>query len=237
MIIGGLQKLTLIDYPGEIAAVVFTQGCNFKCHFCYNPMLVVPNYTGSIQKNHSLIKESDFFAFLKNRKNKLDAVVISGGEPTIHKDLPEFIKKIKKLGFKIKLDTNGTNPKMLKNIINNKLINYIAMDLKAPPEKYKKTTNSKNNLSNILESIKIIMTSNIDYEFRTTIVPKLLKHADIDKMGKTIKGAKNWYLQKFKPDTNLINKKFENQTTYNDDVLKQMALIGNKYVNNCKVRL
>jgi len=236
MVIGGLQKLTLIDYPGEIAATIFTQGCNFRCHFCYNPLLVVP-YKGSIQKNHhSQISEDDLFVFLKKRQDKLGAIVISGGEPTIHKDLPEFITKIKNLNYKVKLDTNGTNHKMLNNLIKNKLINYIAMDLKAPIEKYKETTATKNNLLNIKKSIKIIMSSNIPYEFRTTVAPKLLKSNDIHEMGKLIQGADNWYLQKFKPNANLLNKNFQKEKTYTDIELEKLALIGAKYVKICKAR-
>ena len=236
MRIGGLQKLTLIDYPGELAATIFTQGCNFRCHFCYNPLLVVP-YKGSKQKNHhTQICEDDLFVFLKKRRDKLDAIVISGGEPTIHKDLPEFIKKIRYLGYKVKLDTNGTNPEMLVNLIKEKLIDYIAMDIKAPIKKYGETINAPIDLSNILKSVKIIMSSNIPYEFRTTVVPKLLKEDDIRAMGKMIKGVSKWYLQKFKPDADLLNKDYKKEKTYTDNELKKLALIGSDYVEVCEVR-
>ncbi len=146
MTIGGLEKFSLIDYPEHLSAVVFTKGCNFRCHFCYNPMLVWPEkelgkskyespFLGD-QKNHPSKEEDDFFDFLKSRTGKLDAVVVSGGEPTLHQDLPDFIQKIKKLKFKVKLDTNGTNFEMLAGLIKDHLIDYIAMDIKAPIDKY-----------------------------------------------------------------------------------------------------
>jgi len=163
MLIGGLEKLTLIDYPGEVAAIIFTQGCNFRCQFCYNPMLVWPLEDSKMKyrKDHSLIEESDLFAFLRSRVGKLDGVVITGGEPTLHADLPEFINKIKALGYKVKLDTNGTNQEMLEKLINipltrgQNLIDYIAMDLKAPLDKYEKVTGAKVSLANIKKSVKI----------------------------------------------------------------------------------
>lgn len=154
MTIGGLQKFSLLDYPGHLSAIVFTQGCNFRCQFCYNPMLVWPDYAskskyhapplslggGGAGKNHPRIKLDDFFAFLKGRQGKLEAVVISGGEPTMHDDLPDFIKQIKILGYLIKLDTNGTNPAMLNKLIKAKAIDYVAMDIKNSPLKYNQTT-------------------------------------------------------------------------------------------------
>ncbi len=149
MIIGGLQKFSLLDFPGHVSAIVFTQGCNFRCSFCYNPMLVWPvmgegklaydrHIGGQKQKNHPFIPEDDFLSFLRNRKGKLDGVVVSGGEPTIQPDLPDFLAKIKTLGFAVKLDSNGSNPQMLADIIEKKLVDYIAMDLKSSEEKYRK---------------------------------------------------------------------------------------------------
>ncbi len=235
MLIGGLEKLTLIDYPNEIAAIVFTQGCNFRCGFCYNPMLVLPSKDGN-KKGHSLLPEDDLFNFLKNRKGKLDGVVITGGEPTLHKDLPEFTRKIRDLGFKVKLDTNGTNPKMLAALLEEGLIDYIAMDIKAPLEKYKATTKFKGDLADIEKSVKIIMNGNLPYEFRTTVVPALLDKNDIEKMGEMIKGARLWYLQRFKPDTDLINGDLRKIMPYSDKELNEMREIGAKYVKKCIVR-
>lgn len=248
MLIGGLEKLTLIDYPGKIAAIVFTQGCNLRCHFCYNPMLVAPHTSeGSAKQKNHLITEDDFFAFLKSRINKLDGVVISGGEPTLQADLEKFILKIKNLGFLVKLDTNGANPEILESLIKQKLIDYIAMDVKAPPDKYLEIVNADPRglrrgqasgvcLPKIKKSIKIIMNSGLPYEFRTTVVPGLIFKKDIAKMGKMIKGASKWYLQNFKSDTDLINKTLEKEKSYSEIEMREMAQIGKKYAKICAAR-
>jgi pyruvate formate lyase activating enzyme len=231
MIIGGLQKFSLLDYPGYLAAIIFTKKCNFRCQFCYNPMLVWP------QKGHHLfIKEDDLFVFLKERFGKLDAVVITGGEPTMHADLPKFLKKIRKIGYKIKLDTNGANPDMLQKIIKENLIDYVAMDIKAPKEKYQKITGVKINFAKIQKSVKIIRERKIPYEFRTTIVPGLLNLKDIEKMGKIIKGAEKWYLQQFKNDTEIINKDLKKTKKYSQKDLKDIYKAAKKHVNVCEIR-
>jgi pyruvate formate lyase activating enzyme len=211
MIIGGLEKLTLLDYPDHLAAIIFTQGCNFRCHFCYNPMLVWPSISGSDEKNKkkekglSPLSTEDLFLFLSERFGRLEGVVITGGEPTLQPDLPEFIKKIKEIGYLVKLDTNGTNPKMLESLLADKLIDYIAMDLKAPYDKYEETVNVTVDYKNLQKSVKIIMSSGLPYEFRTTVVPGLLNIDDFAVMGQSIKGAKKWYLQFFKSDTELVD--------------------------------
>lgn len=246
--------MTLIDFPGELAAIVFTQGCNFRCQFCYNPMLVWPEKEGKLkyQRDHSRIKEDDLFAFLKSRKGKLSGVVITGGEPTLHKDLPDFIKKIKDAGFKIKLDSNGTNPEMLEKVLEEKLIDYLAMDIKAPLDKYEEVIGVKVrpvksgeagaklfngvNLENIQKSIKIIKESGVSYEFRTTLVPSLHKKEDIEEMGKLIAGADKWYLQFFKSDTDLVNKNFQNKARFSEKEMKEMLEIAKKYAKKCDVR-
>ncbi len=243
MIIGGLEKFSLIDFPKHLSAIVFTKGCNFRCQFCYNPMLVVPERENGFEKDRFLdseksesIKESDLFVFLESRIGKLDAVVITGGEPLLHNDLEDFIIKIRKMGFKIKLDTNGTSPEKLKNLIEKGLLDYIAMDIKGPKEKYVEITGVNIDLKDILESIIIIMESGVDYEFRTTVAPSMLEPVDIEKMGEMIKGAKKWYLQPFKSDTELINNKYKNTLPYKDDEMEEMKKRGEKYVELCEVR-
>jgi len=244
MIIGGLQKFSLLDYPEKISAIVFTQGCNFRCQFCYNPMLVWPSEVGKLkyardierQKDHPTIKEDDLFVFLRSRAGKLDAVVITGGEPCLQNDLFEFVKKIKKLGFLVKLDTNGSFPETLAELIKEKLIDYIAMDLKAPAEKYKQVAGIKIDFNNIKKSVKIIMQSGLPYEFRTTVVPGLLDKNDILEMGKIIKGAGKWYLQKFKSDINLVGRGLEHRVPYNSRQMQEMAEAGREYVKICEVR-
>jgi pyruvate formate lyase activating enzyme len=238
MIIGGLQKLTLIDYPEHLAAIIFTQGCNFRCHFCYNPKLVVPQLVAPAKNGagHSFINENGLFGFLKERQKKLDAVVITGGEPTLHSDLPEFIKKIKELGYLVKLDTNGTNPEMLVKLLQAKLLNYIAMDLKAPLEKYNLITGVKAPLNNIKKSIKIIIQSGLPYEFRTTVLPEFHQAEDIEKMGELIKDADKWYLQKFQSKPDLVDEKFKGKKSYKDKEMDDLRQIAFKYVKLCEVR-
>jgi pyruvate formate lyase activating enzyme len=244
MKIGGLEKLSLIDYPGEISAVVFTVGCTFRCPFCYNPVLVLPK--GEI-KNSSLPKgeegegrsslnEDGLFHFLKTRQGKLDAVVITGGEPTKQPDLLKFIRKIKKLGFKIKLDTNGTNPEMLKKILAGKLVDYLAMDLKAAPADYEHATGARFDFEKIKESVKIIKESGLPYEFRTTCVPGFIDKKSVKLMGELIADANKWYLQRFKSDTGLIDKSLEGKANFTEKEMKELIEIGKKYAKFCEVR-
>ena len=234
MLIGGLDKLSLLDYPDRLSAIVFTQGCNFRCQYCYNPMLVLP-MGEELQKDH-LISEEDLFAFLQKRADKLDGVVITGGEPTLHADLPEFIQKIRKLGYLIKLDSNGTNPDMLKKLIDEQLLDYIAMDFKAPREKYELVVGVPVDFSKIAKSVKIIKASNLPHEFRTTVVPSLLNQVDILAMAEFLAGDSKWYLQEFQSNKDLVNKKFEGSSMYSRRDLQEMAEQARKYMKNCRVR-
>jgi len=167
-----MQKFSLIDYPGKICAVIFTQGCNFRCPYCHNPELVNPRFYGEC------ILEEELFQFLEKRQEKLDAIVITGGEPTIQADLTELIDKIKTMNFLVKIDTNGSHPQVLEKLIKEKHIDYIAMDVKAPLERYEEITASRINPFDIEKSMGLIMKSGIDYEFRTTVVKSLLNEKD-----------------------------------------------------------
>ncbi len=178
----------------------------------------------------------DLFLFLRERYGRLEGVVITGGEPTLHSDLPDFIKKIKDIGYLVKLDTNGTNPEMLARLIEEKLIDYIAMDLKAPRNKYEETVGVPIDFRNLEKSVKIIMSSGLPYEFRTTVVPGLLVKEDFAKMGEIIKGAKHWYLQRFKSDTDLIDKGYQKQAGYSLSEMEEFASIGRGYAEHCAVR-
>ena len=229
MIVGGFQKFSLIDYPGKICAIVFTQGCNFRCPYCHNPELVEPSLFGKI------IPEEKIFSFLEKRKGKLDAVEITGGEPTLQKDLVDFIRRIKEMGYLIKLDTNGSNPEMLEIIINHELVDYIAMDIKAPLEKYKEVIHSVINPEKIKRSIRTIMSSNIKYEFRTTVVKSQLSKGDIINIGKLIEGAELYILQKFIPSKTL-DPNFLNEKTYSDGEFKELKKELEKLVCKCLVR-
>lgn len=171
---GGLIKFTLIDFPGRPAAVVFTQGCNFRCRYCHNPELVYPHlFTESVP-------HEEIMSFLKRRQGTLEGVVVSGGEPTLFDDLPEFMAEVKKLGYKIKLDTNGSRPAMIHQLIDGGLVDYIAMDLKAPLEKYSQITGIMTNPEIILQSMDIIRRSGLEYEFRTTYDKEVLTDKDIE---------------------------------------------------------
>ena len=228
MKIGGLQKISLIDYPKELSAIIFTMGCNFRCPYCHNPELI----TG----NANIIDIGMILDFLKSRVGKLSAVSITGGEPTLHSDLPVFMEQIKSMGYKIKLDTNGTNPDMLKQIINDKIVDYVAMDVKAPLDKYSAVAGVGVDVSNIVESINIIKESDINYEYRTTIVESCLAKEDIVSIAKMIKGAKIYYLQRFIPSKTL-DPSFLNKKTYEDEDLLQLAkVIMPHYVQSCYVR-
>jgi len=231
MKIGGLQKLTLIDFPSRVACTVFLSGCNFRCPFCYSPELVLPEQI----KNNPGISERNFFNFLKERKNLLEGVTICGGEPSCDKKLPDLIKKIKKMGFQVKLDTNGSNPEMLAKLIGKKLVDYVAMDVKAPPGAYEKATGVKTDLDKIKKSIDIIKNSDVDYEFRSTIVPGIHTRDDIIEMAKWISGAKRYYLQSFLPEKT-IDPEFKKIKPYPRDFLLEIQKAISPFFEICQVR-
>ncbi len=224
MKIGGLQKLTLIDFPGKPAATVFLIGCNFRCPFCQNPELVDPEKS----KKQPVISQREFFKFLNIRKDFLEGVCVSGGEPTIHKDLFNFIKKIKQKRFLVKLDTNGSNPEMLKKLLNADLLDFVAMDIKINIPDFNKTIAEK--------SIKLIKNSGIDYEFRITVVPGIVNQKDIQKIGKWLKGIKKFALQQFQ-NQKVLDKSFEKIKPYSDKILKDFQKILKKHIKDIEVRL
>ncbi len=231
MKIGGLQKLTLIDYPGKLACTVFLSGCNFGCPWCYSPELVVPEKI----KEQVEIKEKDFFDFLENRKGKIEGVVICGGEPTIHEELPKFIQEIRDKGFLVKLDTNGSNPEVLKNLLESGIVNYVAMDFKGPLEKYKEVTGTEVDTNKIKESIDIIKRAGIDYEFRTTLVPGIHRKEDIAQMGEVIRGAKKYFLQNFLPEKT-IKGDFLGKKPFIQKELEEFQEAAEPFVENCEIR-
>ena len=221
--LAGLQKTTFIDYPEKIACIVFTQGCNFRCGYCHNPEL--------FENKEPVLSVPAFFEFLNKRKGKLDGVVITGGEPTLHnKDLIEFIKKVKSLGFLVKLDTNGTHPHVLQELLNENLLDYIAMDIKAPLAKYKEITRVDIDTDIIKKSIDMIMNCSVDYEFRTTIVKSQLSFEDLRQIGELIQGAKRYYLQKFLA-TKILDENLMTETSYSDEEFKNLHTILEEYVN------
>lgn len=229
MTFGGLEKFTLIDYPGKVACMVYTIGCNFRCPYCHNPELVD-------ETNENEISEDEVIDFISKRKEILDGLVITGGEPTMHgENLVNFIKKIKKLGFLIKLDSNGTNPGLLKKLIHNKLVDYVAMDIKSPMSKYSQTVARPVDIDSIRKSIKLLISSPVDYEFRTTVIKALLLPEDFNEIGEEIRGAKKYYLQKFIP-TKLLNPQFRKKVTYTDEEFIKFKEKMNQYVKYCGIR-
>jgi len=234
MRIGGLQKVSLIDYPGKVACVIFTQGCNFRCRYCHNPELVIPECFCP------LIPEEDVFVFLYKRQAYLDGVVISGGEPTIQGDLIPFLDKIKQLGYLIKLDTNGSQPSVLKQLIHLKLINYIAMDVKASLERYGETIGVPIDVKKIKESIGLIIHSGIQYEFRTTVVKPFCSYGDLCEIRRMTQGSQRYCLQKVRLDEKILDKTFLSQEQFSEEDfnhLKQSFQIeeaGNEQISrNC----
>lgn len=223
VIIKGVQKTSLIDYPGKMCTIVFLGGCNFRCSYCQNPDL--------INNNDKLpdINENKLFSLLEERKEWIDGVCITGGEPTIHKGLIGFIAKIKTRGGLVKLDTNGTNPELLKELLDKKLLDYIAMDYKAPLDKYYQITKTEVNTENIKKSVEIIKKSGIDYEFRSTILPAMHTKEDIIKMAKELEGSKIFYLQEFRNMITLDNKLSE-ERGFSHKEMADLAELCNKYV-------
>lgn len=228
MILKGLQKLTLLDYPGEIAATVFTGGCNFRCPFCHNASLVLPEKFGAT------LPTEEFFAFLESRRGKLRAVCVSGGEPTMQGDLADFIKRIKDMGFLVKLDTNGTRPEVLYGLIEDGLLDYVAMDIKNSKARYGETVGVENfDISPIEESINILRKGNVPFEFRTTVVRELHTEGDIAEMGEWLSGDEKFFLQTFEDSGDLIGSGY---SAYDGEEMKHLIKILKGYVPNAALR-
>jgi pyruvate formate lyase activating enzyme len=215
MQIGGLQKVSLNEYPGMISAIAFTQGCNFRCPYCHNPELVDPDLFGDC------LPEEGVLSFLERRRGKLDALTITGGEPTIQLDLIDFIKRVRKIGYLIKLDTNGSCPEVLEQLIGGRLLDYIAMDMKGPLQRYRTVTRSKIDEDKIRQSMEIIMKSGTPYEFRTTVPKKLLQEEDILEMGKLLRNASCYILQQFIP-TRTLDKQFQKYEAYSQEEMEYL---------------
>ena len=199
MNICGYQKTTLLDYPGHVAATIFTGGCNFRCPFCHNADLVI---NSSITNS---ISEEEIFSFLKKRKNVLSGICITGGEPTLQPDLPEFIQKVRSLGYKIKLDTNGYRPEVIAALLTKNLLDYIAMDIKTGFSNYTKVSGVPNlNIKHIKESISLIENSDISYEFRTTVVKELHTETDFQEIALTLSSQSPYFIQSFKDSGNIL---------------------------------
>ena len=199
MTISGMEKLTLLDYPANMACLISTQGCNFRCPFCHNKNLLMDT------NGDGIIDENEVLDYLKKRKGLVDGICISGGEPLLQRDIESFIKKIKEIGVKVKLDTNGSNPQKLKKLIDMGLIDYVAMDIKNDFSNYDKTSGVDNiNIENIKKSIEIIENSNIEYEFRTTIVKQFHDVGKLEKIIQYIGPNARYYIQNYRDCSNVL---------------------------------
>jgi len=229
MRIGALQKTSLIEFPGLLSCIVFIQGCNFRCPYCHNPELVLP------EKYLPLLDLSEVMDFLRKRRVYLDGVVITGGEPFTDNGLLPFVRELKGMGYAVKIETNGSFPEVIKKMLLEGILDYIAMDIKGPPEKYDTITGVKVDMKKIEESIYLIKGASIGYEFRTTVVKEILSLNDFEGVGKLIDGAKLFYLQRFRP-SKAVDPAILSYHTYSDVEFEEIRRIMLKYVERCEVR-
>lgn len=226
--IHGFNKLTLLDYPGKLAATIFLGHCNFRCPFCQNSGLVLA------PEREPVIPVEEVMGVLKKRKGVLEGVCITGGEPTMSAGLPDWIRSIKEMGYQVKLDTNGSHPEMLKRLVDEKLIDYVAMDVKNSPAKYGETAGIKKaDLVSIHESIEFLKTGRVDYEFRTTVTKELHKKEDMEMIGKWISGSRRYFLQAYRESEQVIHPVF---SSYSREQLENYRLMLLKYVPQVEIR-
>lgn len=227
MNIAGLQKMTLLDFPGRIACTVFLPGCNLRCPFCHNASLVLP------EREKDIITQDALLEFLSSRKKKLDGVCVTGGEPTLYIDLPELLSSIKDMGFQVKLDTNGTNPEMLKQILDDGLCDYVAMDIKNSPQKYIATCGGIDVLERAKESAALLMDGTTEYEFRTTVMHPFHSPEDLQKIGQWLQGAKRYFIQNFVDSGDLLSPGNEALT---ENEMKDLLIAVQEYIPNAQLR-
>lgn len=223
----GLQKMTLLDYPGLIACTAFLPGCNLRCPFCHNASLVLP------QREKDVILEEEMLSFLTSRKKKLDGICVTGGEPTLYTELPTFLKKAKDMGFRVKLDTNGTNPGMLRQIVEEGLCDYVAMDIKNSPCKYNVTCGGRDVLEQVTESVKFLMDGTMDHEFRTTVMHPYHTPDDLKQIGQWLKGAKRYFIQNFVDSGDLLS---DGMSALTEQEMKALQIAVQEYIPNTQLR-
>lgn len=231
MLIRGLQKTSLVDYPGEICTTIFVGGCNLQCRYCFNGDLVV----GAVSV--SLIPGAEVLDFLKKRASLVEAVCITGGEPTLQKGLLNFLGDLRRLKLKIKLDTNGTRPEIVRRVLSEGLADYMAVDIKAPFAKYPAITGATwRDVENIRQTVNLLREGGLEHEFRTTVVPVLLDEEDIVDIAKTLAGCRRYFLQQFRPGPNLLDPALSNLKPYPPEKMKQMADLCSPYIADVQLR-
>lgn len=223
----GLNRTTLLDYPEHVAATVFTGGCNFRCPFCHNMDLVL----GEVEP---ALSTEDFFAFLEKRKGILDGVCITGGEPTLQKDLPDFIRGIRDKGYLVKLDTNGYRPKVLEELLRENLLDYVAMDIKSSVENYPRVTGMADlDVTGIQESVSLLKSAGIPYEFRTTVVKGLHRIDEFDEIGRWLQGAEAYFLQAFRENEKVPDKSL---SSFTEAEMREMKQLAERYIERVELR-
>ena len=234
MNIAGLQKTSVIDFPGNICSTIFVSGCNLRCRYCYNRDLVLNSTSLSFYLQEEVLN------FFQQRKSLLDGVCISGGEPTLQEDLPQFVYEIKKIGLQVKLDSNGTFPQVIYHLLEKALVDYIAVDIKAPLDKYSDITSqdlSPGLILSLKETIELLINStSIDYEFRTTVIPGIIHIEDITAIARQIKGAEKYVLQQFQPYSQLMDPLLLEHKPYTKETIQSVLGTCLYYVNNIALR-
>ena len=230
MNIKGIYKTTLIDYPGRISAAIFTGGCNLRCRYCHNPSLVIPG-----QDEHTF-SEDDVLDLLKKRKNIIEGLAISGGEPTLNEDLGSFIEKVKELSIDVKLDTNGLNPSMIADLLNRELLDYVALDVKTSPDKYSDLTGRDINFSTIVQSINALRESGVDFEIRTTCIPGFVTIDDFHAIKETIGYVPRYALQQFVADNDLVDNNLRKVQPYPVKILYDFKKFVETFTDVCEIR-
>ena len=228
MNISGIQKLTLLDFPGKLACTVFTSGCNFRCLFCHNASLVLPGMSDHID-------EQEVFSFLKKREGILEGVCITGGEPCLQPDLETFIRKVRDIGFAVKLDTNGSFPEKLSSLLEKGLLDYVAMDIKTSKERYSEVCGVQNEklLENVQKSVEILKSSSVPHEFRTTTARELQTKEDFEKIGRWLSGEKRYFIQQYEASGELVG---DEMTPYEKEELTEFAKVMKNFVENVEIR-